>query len=199
MVTKNRRFKERYRTGSTPWDLGRPDYNLQEVINAEKIKPCRLLDIGCGNGNDAIWLAQKGFDVTGTDLSGIAIDKAKQNAAEAGIDCRFFVMDFQEEPVPGAPFECVYDRGCFHSFDTHYMRKKFAKNAAAHLQPGGLWLSLMGSADDPPRDTGPPRRSLKDVVTAAEPYFEFLSIIAGQFDSEREIPPRAWICLMKKR
>lgn len=198
-MNKNRRFKQRYREGNMPWDLGRPDFNLQKEIEKGSLKPGRMLDIGCGTGSDALWLAKKGFEVTGTDLSDIAIQTAKERAVNAGLQCQFYALDFQQQPVPGAPFDCVYDRGCFHSFDSHYMRKKFAKHTAEHLKEGGLWLSLIGSADDPPRDVGPPRRSLKDVVAAMEPYFEFLSAVAGQFDSEREVPPRVWICLMRKR
>ena len=194
-----RHFKQRYREGNIPWDLGRPDFNLQNEINKGSLNPGRLLDIGCGTGSDTVWLAQQGFTVTGTDLSEIAVAQAKENAVNARVICEFHVLDFQSEPVPGGPFDSLYDRGCFHSFDTHYMRKKFAFHAANHLRTNGLWLSLIGSADDPPRDIGPPRRSLKDVVAAVEPYFEFLSITTGKFDSEREVPPRAWICLMKKR
>ena len=195
----NRRFKERYERGDIPWDLGRPDKNLIEMVMGKQIQPCHLLEIGSGNGSDSIWLANQGFQVTGMDLSEIAVSAARERAKSAGVTCTFLTLDFQQQAVPGAPFAMAYDRGCFHSFDTGYMRKKFARHVAAHLHESGLWLTLTGSADDPPRDTGPPRRSVKDIVYAVERYFEILSIRAGTFDSQRDIPPRAFICLMKKR
>ena len=198
-MSKNERFRKRYKTGDTPWDLGRPDANLVEIVTRRPINSCRVLELGCGTGTDTVWLAQQGFEATGTDVSGVAIGKAKERAAESGVECTFLELDFLHQPVPGGPFRFIYDRDCFHSFDTASQRKKFAKNAAAHLESGGMWLSFVGSADDPPRDSGPPMRSLKDVVLAVEPYFKILSVTASQFDSLREIPPGAWICLMTKR
>jgi SAM-dependent methyltransferase len=198
-MSKTKRFKERYKSGVTPWDLGRPDANLVEVVSQRPVEPCTVLEAGCGTGTDSIWLAQQGFEVTGVDVSGIAVEKAAEKAEQAGVQCTFLELDFLAQIVPGAPFAFFYDRGCFHSFDKNKQRRRFAGKVAAHLESGGLWLSLVGSADDPPRDTGPPRRSLKDIVPAIEAYFEVLSITAGLFDSNRPVLPRNWICLMRKR
>jgi 2-polyprenyl-3-methyl-5-hydroxy-6-metoxy-1,4-benzoquinol methylase len=63
------RFKKRYKTGDTPWDIGKPDFNLIETVVQKSIKRCKALDIGCGTGDNSIWLAQKHFQVTGTDIS----------------------------------------------------------------------------------------------------------------------------------
>lgn len=199
MSTKQERFIERYKAGEASWDVGRPDQNLVDVISDLPISGGKVLELGCGYGDNAIWLAQQFFDVTGVDVSDIAVKKAEENAAEAGVECSFRVMDFLEKDAPGAPFGLVFDRGCFHSFDTEEERSLFARRVAEHLEADGLWLTLVGSADDPPRETGPPRRSLLDVVHAVEPSFEIISISAGHFESTRETPPRAWICLLKKR
>ena len=63
------RFKKRYKTGHTPWDIGKPDFNLTETVTKTPIENCKALDIGCGTGDNSIWLAQKQFQVTGTDIS----------------------------------------------------------------------------------------------------------------------------------
>jgi len=42
------RFKKRYKTGDTPWDIGKPDFNLTETVIQNPIKSCKVLDIGCG-------------------------------------------------------------------------------------------------------------------------------------------------------
>ena len=67
------RFKKRYKTGDTPWDIGKPDFNLIETVVQKSINNRKALDIGCGTGDNSIWLAQKHFQVTGTDISEIAI------------------------------------------------------------------------------------------------------------------------------
>lgn len=53
------RYKKRYKEGNTPWDIGRPDSNLIQTVTAMDIKPCKALDIGCGTGDNTIWLFNK--------------------------------------------------------------------------------------------------------------------------------------------
>ncbi|MCP5046072.1 MAG: class I SAM-dependent methyltransferase [bacterium] len=201
-MSTGERFKKRYEEGDTPWDLGQPDKNLMDMVTGWPIPRGRALEVGCGSGWDCVWLAGRGFSVTGTDLSGLAVQWALSNADAANVreKCTFLELDFIEQTVPGTPFDFLLDRGCFHIFDdTQNERERFVKNAAAHLETGGLWLSLLGSADDPPRDHGPPMRTAAETVAAVEPYFEILSLQTGRFNSERETPPKAWLCLMKKR
>lgn len=198
-MSKQNRYKDRYRIGDIPWDLGMPDFNLTDMVTKRPIRYCKTLEIGCGTGDNAVWLAQQNFVVTGTDISEIAIQKAIEKASKAGVKCTFLVIDFLNQKISGAPFGFVFDRGCFHSFNSDEERQQFAINAAFHLEKGGLWLSIVGSADDPPRDSGPPQLTAKDIVTAVEPYFEILSLNSRHFDSNRPNPPRAWVCLMRKR
>lgn len=198
-MSDQERWEERYRTGSTPWDIGRPDFNLTDMVTEKPIRDCKALEIGCGTGSNAVWLAQQNFSVTATDVSEIAIQKAKERASDAGVKCVFLVSDFLNDEIPGAPFGFVFDRGCFHSFDSDEERKQLAENVAFHLEKEGLWLSLVGSTDGPPREVGPPQRSARDIVIAVEPYFEILSLSSSHFDSESLEPPRNWVCLMRKR
>jgi len=193
------RFKKRYKTGDTPWDIGRPDFNLIENVTDTPIKSCKALDIGCGTGDNSIWLAQKNFQVTGTDISEIAIEKAREKASKSGVKCTFLVVDFFRDKIEGAPFDFVFDRGCLHTFDSDKERKRFAKNVASNLEKDGLWLSLIGSADERRQGPGPPQRTASDIITAVEPYFEILSLTSSHFDSNRQNPPRCWVCLMQKR
>lgn len=198
-MSVNKRFKERYKTGNIPWDIGKPDFNLIETVTKIPIESCKALDIGCGTGDNSIWLAQKQFQVTGTDVSEIAIEKAKEKALKNNVKCTFLVVDFFKSRIEGAPFGFVFDRGCFHTFDSNKERKKFAKNVASNLDKNGLWLSLIGSADERRQGPGPPQRTANDIVAAVEPYFEILSLFSSHFDSNRQNPPKCWVCLMQKR
>jgi len=198
-MTTSDRFQKRYESGDTPWDIGKPDVNLIQAVTATPLAPCKALDIGCGTGDNSIWLAQHNFQVTGIDASEVAIEKAREKALQAKVKCSFMVMDFLSGKIEGAPFGLAFDRGCFHSFHSDEERQRFAENVAAHLEKEGLWLSLVGSADEKRPGPGPPRRTARDIVNAVEPSFEILSLISGHFGSNRPDPPRAWVCLMRKR
>jgi SAM-dependent methyltransferase len=193
------RYRERYQSGNTPWDVGQPDFNLIEVVTQKPILSCKVLDIGCGTGDNSIWLAQNRFQVIGTDTSEIALEKAKEKASKANVECNFVLVDFLMKKIEGAPFGFVFDRGCFHSFSSENVRRKFAQNVAAHLEEAGLWLTIVGNADEDRQGPGPPQRTAGDIVLAVERYFKVLSLTASHFGSNRPNPPRAWRCLMEKR
>ncbi|MFC1588550.1 class I SAM-dependent methyltransferase [Planctomycetota bacterium] len=193
-------WNERWKPGNVGgWDIGRPDFNLIDIVTHRPIQNWRALEVGCGSGDNAMWLAQRGFSVIGVDIAENAIQKAREKLSNTGLDCTFHLADFMDREVAGAPFGFVFDRGCFHSFDLEEQRKQFAKNVYSILEDGGLWLSLIGSADDPPRDVGPPRRSAEDIATAVESNFEILMLKTSHFESNSSRPPRAWVCLMQKR
>lgn len=192
-------FKERYKAGNTPWDIGKPDFNLIQNVTTMDIKPCNVLEIGCGTGNNSIWLAQNNFNVIGIDASEMAIQKALEKASIANVNCTFIEINFLKNKIEGAPFGFVFDRGCFHVFNSDQERKIFTENVSAHLEKDGLWLSIVGNADEQRDHPGPPQRTARDIVNSVEPYFEILSLVSSHFESDRPNPPRAWVCLMRKR
>lgn len=149
-------YEERYQTGNTPWDHGMPDGNLIAWVKRRPIEPCKVLDIGCGTGENSIWLARQGFHATGCDLSPTATERAQAKAAAAGVKCTFMTADFLGDKLPGLPFGFAFDRGCLHCIDGEADRRRFAQNVAEHLAEAGLWLSLIGNADEPEREVAPP-------------------------------------------
>jgi SAM-dependent methyltransferase len=192
-------WDQRYVEGDLPWDSGKPDPHLGRVIEKFGIAPSRGLEIGCGTGTNTIWLAGEGFEMTGVDLAPTAIEKAEAKAAEAGVSCDLMVRDFLSEEVPGGPFAFIYDRGCFHVFDTDGERARFAEHVAKLLGPAGVWHSFVGSTDGPPRDTGPPRRSATEIATAVEPYLEILELRTTTFDRVDDGRIRAWVLVARRR
>jgi SAM-dependent methyltransferase len=198
-MTVEKGYQERYEACDTPWDIGKPDFNLIQAVTATPIEPCKALDIGCGTGDNSVWLSEQDFQVVGVDTSDLAIEKAKEKALKANVKCTFRVIDFRTSHIEGAPFGFAFDRGCFHSLPSEEERKCFAEHVNRHLEKDGLWLSLVGNADEQRHAPGPPQRTAKDIVNSVEPYFEILSLISSHFGSNRTNPPRAWRCLMRKR
>jgi SAM-dependent methyltransferase len=192
-------WEQRYINGELPWDNNKPDLHLRRVIEEYRVRPGKALEIGCGTGTNSIWLAENGFEVTGLDLSQTAIDKAKAKVAAAGVKCQLLVGDFLIDQVPGAPFIFAYDRGCLHALYGAEERSRFASRIRNLLEPGGIWHSLSGSTDGPPRDSGPPRLSAVEIAAAAEPHFEILELRSTIFDSERHSQVRAWVLVARRR
>src|SRR5262245_30907763 len=178
-----------------PWDTGTPDPTLVEFLESHAVAPGRALEVGCGTGTNAIYLAQHGFEVVGVDISSLAVDKAREKARG---QCRFETVDFMSGTPPGGPFHFVLDRGCFHTFDEDHERARFAQNVAAALVDSGTWLSLIGSTEGPPRDVGPPRRSAREIMNAIEPSLEILQFHSGEFGVCGE-QLKAWSCWARER
>jgi SAM-dependent methyltransferase len=106
-----------YRTGTAPWDTDRPVPMLVDAVQGpERLVPGRALDIGCGTGRNAIYLARQGWDVTGVDLVGYAIAEARRRAEAAGASARFVEGDVTrlETLDIGGGFDLLVDAGCYH-------------------------------------------------------------------------------------
>ncbi|HID22055.1 MAG TPA: class I SAM-dependent methyltransferase, partial [Planctomycetaceae bacterium] len=97
-------WEERYRTGQTPWDTGQPSTELQRILKEYQIGPGRTLELGCGTGTNAVFLAERGFAVTACDVSERAIRLARQRADRANVAVRFLTCDLLKLPDLGEPF-----------------------------------------------------------------------------------------------
>ena len=196
---KTAEWDARYSKDDIPWETGRHDRNLERMIEERRLEPCAALEIGCGTGNNAIWLADRRFQVQAVDLSTVAIKAARRKAARQKVRVGFRVADVLSDTLPEGPFKLVFDRGCLHGFETSEDRAKCVGAVHRVLASGGLWLSLIGSRDGPERDDGPPRWSAAEITAAVERRFEILEMKATHFDSDQTEPPRAWACLMTPR
>lgn len=106
-----------YRLGFTPWDQTPGPQILDRVLGDDSEGGGRrALDVGCGNGRDAIYLAKKGWDLTALDLQERAIGSARERAAAEGVDVRWMVGDATDLELLASPpgYSLVYDLGCLH-------------------------------------------------------------------------------------
>ena len=189
-------WDESYASGQLPWDTGVPEPVLVEFVTSSAVRPGATLEIGTGTGTNAIWLTERGFDVLGIDISPLAIEKAHAKMNGRNVPCRFSAFDFLAAPPRGGPFQFAFDRGCFHVFDEPSERQRFATHVAASLEAGGLWLSLIGSTEGPPRGVGPPRRSASEVTVDIEPALEIVELKSAEFQGHGA---KAWFCLSRRR
>lgn len=205
MTETDNKWEQLYQSGFKPWDTGRPDSHLVRLVADGAIPPSRALEVGCGSGTNAIWLAEHGFEVTAIDMSATALGLAQ---AKRGADhCTWVLKDFFELSAPEA-FGFIFDLGCFHTFYDPAERTRFANHVFDSLAPGGLWLCVSGSTDGP--QVGIPARSAADIVNAAEPCFEIQSVTAIRLNMPDDavleamhlptgVELRGWSCLMRRR
>lgn len=189
-------WNESYASGQLPWDTGEPEPLLVEFVTSGAVTPGSTLEIGAGTGTNAIWMAERGFDVLGVDVSPLAVERARAKMDGRVLRCRFAASDFLAASADSGPFHFVFDRGCFHVFDEPDERQRFAARVAAALAPDGLWLSLIGSTEGSAREVGPPRRSACEVTNAIEPALEIVELRSVEF---RGHGAKAWFCLSRQR
>lgn len=97
-------WDNRYAEHEQLWS-GRPNGAL--VVEVAGLPPGRVLDVGCGEGADAIWLANQGWDVTALEVSGVALQRATAHAADAGVAVRWVHAELTQAALPPASFDLV--------------------------------------------------------------------------------------------
>jgi len=140
-------YRLSYRFGKPRWDTDEPRPELKEVLEGRP--PGRALDLGCGTGADATYLAQEGWEVVGVDFVAEAIEKAKARALDAGSTVRFVVGDvtkLRESGIDG-PFDLLVDIGCYHAIPAG-LRSAYAAEVSAVARPGAD-LYLAGISNPP--------------------------------------------------
>lgn len=126
------------RSRPVPFFVAKPDENLASYVDRGLLTPGRALDLGCGPGRNALYLASLGFQVDAVDLSPAAVAWARERAREAGADIRFHRGDAFELPAAelGGPYDLIHDSGCFHHLPPH-RRVSYLSLVDRALAPGG--------------------------------------------------------------
>jgi SAM-dependent methyltransferase len=127
-----------YRYFRAPWDIGARE-ELIALVEGGRIKPCRAIDLGCGTGANAIFLAQKGFEVTGVDFAVAAIDKAKARASEANVHVEFIVDDLTNLQVVSGTFDFHLDYRVLDDLRLH-QRRLYVRNMLPLTHAGSRYL-----------------------------------------------------------
>lgn len=135
------RYEQVYRHGATTWETEQPNDVLTTTIAEAGIAPCRVIDLGCGEGRDSVYLAGKGFDVLGVDVSHAALERARARAGAADLACRFLERDVTTlRGIPDADFDLALNMGCLHMIPDPAARARHLRRVHDVLRPGGLFL-----------------------------------------------------------
>lgn len=126
------------RTRPCPFFVEWPDENLIEWLDGGLLAPRRVLELGCGNGRNAVYLARQGCTVDAVDFSARAIGWAQERAASAGVSVTFQCCSAFEAAFTPGSYDLVYDSGCFHHVPPH-RRKDYVDVVDAALQAGGRY------------------------------------------------------------
>lgn len=131
-------WDERYRSAGAIWS---GDPNVQLVAEAADLVPGTALDAGCGEGADAIWLAERGWHVTAADVSTVALERGTRRAADIGTGVAQRIDWLHEDLTTWSPREKFYDL-----VSAQYMhlakipRDAMFRRLAAAVAPGGTLL-----------------------------------------------------------
>lgn len=198
-------WNQRYIDLDTPWDSGVPSEELKAILSEGLITPCRVFEIGCGTGTNAIFLAQSGFDVTAVDLSEVAINRAKAKADAAGVKITFLQADVTSLPSEaGTEFPFVFDRGTYHIVRTVNLQS-LQSTLAKLVAPDGYFVVLAGNAnEDAPPEKGPPRVRANEMCAELEgKAFDLVSLKESNFHGVRidgeEYSPLSWTAIFRRR
>ena len=163
-------FELAYLFGYTPWDRwgGKPLRQLREFFEGpQALRPGRAIDVGCGRGRASIYLAQRGWQVTGVDTVERALRVARRRAARAGVEVAFVhgdVTRLDQADIAG-PFDLFLDLGCFHILGEEERARYGASLAAVAAPAARLILFAFGHNKHPFGPRGAEREDIEQKLS----------------------------------
>ncbi len=147
MSTKEN-FDKVYEKPGAIWTIEDPPKELKELLVNGIVKPCKALDLGCGEGFYSIYLAKNGFDVTAIDFSRQALKYAKANADKAGVKINFKILDVINLNQLNDTFGFVFEWGLLHHLSKDKLDGHFSRIDRI-LDADGLYLTASFNIDSP--------------------------------------------------
>ena len=170
-----------YRESTPPWETGKPAAELIRLIGEKAIRPCRVLEVGCGTGANAVYLARGGFEVTAIDSSPTAIERARTRVEQSGALLRIVLDDVFGFVRSCGTFDLVFDAGFYH-FIRQTELSRFLDLLWHVTRPGSLYLTLAGAAGET-AEGGPPQVSEEQIRWELGRLFECVQIRPFTFES----------------
>lgn len=200
----DRQLFEQIDQGQAPWDTGRPQPAIIQLAERGLIYGS-VLDVGCGTGENVLYLAARDYDCWGVDFVPAAIERAHAKANQRGIKARFVVGNALELNELDRQFDTVIDCGLFHTF-TDEERPLLVTGLAQVLRQGGL-LHILCFSDEEPGSEGPRRVSQQEIRESFHEGWEVQRIELTRFEA-LERPdgpsfspggPKAWLATLERK
>jgi SAM-dependent methyltransferase len=177
-----------------PWYNEILDSDLEDELARRKITNGKFLDLGTGPATQAIWLAKRGFNVIGSDLSETAIKRANSvYANEKNID--LVVDDILNSKLKANEFDYIFDRGCFHVL-LPVDRQRYITKIKQILRNNGI-LFLKCFSDKERRQEGPYKFSQDEIMDLFNKHFEMVNIKETVYQGTLDPYPKALFVVMK--
>jgi ubiquinone/menaquinone biosynthesis C-methylase UbiE len=188
-------FDQIYQDGA-PWDIDRPQNEFVQLEAAGEITGS-VLDVGCGTGENALFLAAQGHDVWGVDITASAINTAKAKAKERNLRVTFLEQNVLGLHALGRTFETVIDSGLFHVLSDEG-RPKFATSLARVLCHLGTYFMLCFS-ELQPGSYGPRRVTQGEIKNTFGRHWHINYIRPALMESTRSSSGiKAWLASISK-
>jgi SAM-dependent methyltransferase len=127
-----------YRYFKVPWDIG-PRKELVELVESGRVQPGRAIDLGSGTGSNCVFLAERGFEVTGVDFAPGAIELGRNRAAEAGVTVNFVQDDLTNLRHTNGTYDLLVDYGTLDDLNL-LARDRYIENVVPLSHPGSQFL-----------------------------------------------------------
>jgi len=187
------RFESAY-LGTPPWDIGRPQPAIMRLAETGQITGS-VLDVGCGTGENVLYLAERGFTVTGVDGAPTALRKARAKAKRRGLTAHFEVADALNLSMAKRQFDTVIDSGLFHVFSDEE-RARFIESLGRVVRLGGVYF-LMCFSDKQPGDWGPRRVTLAEIRSVFKDGWRINYVEPSAFDTN-DGHAHAWLASISR-
>lgn len=179
------KYQVMYAVGATPWDEHDTPLELMQLVEGDDALPAgRALDLGCGTGADAAYLAQRGWKVTAVDVVAKALTAARRRSQEANVDVEWVhgsVAALGELGLTG-PYGLAYDNGCFHGLRARD-RAAYVEGVTALTESGATLLLFAFT----PGRRGPAPRGA-DAAEITERFSPEWTLVDSHRDTVAQLP-----------
>jgi cyclopropane fatty-acyl-phospholipid synthase-like methyltransferase len=191
-------WEERYQQQAVetmPWFYSELDDDLRQALDQLGLRTGTALDLGTGPGTQAMQLAQRGFDVTATDISAAAIRLAREKAEAHSLTITWQQDDILSTRLTG-PFDLIFDRGCFHVLPAE-RRPDYVATVAGLLTPSGFFF-LKCFSHLQSGTQGPNRFTPEEIQAIFRRQLAVRSIAETVYQGTLDPRPRALFCVMQR-
>lgn len=189
-------WEDAYHLPLQPWDIGRPHAAVSRLLAADALTG-HVLDAGCGTGEDAFAIAERGIQTCGIDVAPTAIERAKVKACERGLSVRLVAGDLTTFGHLGPTFNSVLDIGLFHSLGND-LRRQYVQTLSSLTLPGGI-VYLLCFSEFVPGAGGPRRFSKADIRAEFGADWRIIQIAPERYETRFEtVGVAAWLARIER-